>query len=134
MNPTVYLDSSAIVKVVVQEPGWQALEAYLRDHAARAVSRIASVEVARALARIYGLDANAVAERLRFAFQRLIVIEFDTEVASAAAQIRPATLRSLDSIHLASAAELGDDLVAVVTYDARMLTAAKELGFPTASP
>lgn len=33
----------------------------------------------------------------------------------------PATLRSLDAIHLASALTLGDDLLAVVTYDRRML-------------
>ena len=134
MNPTVYLDSSAIVKVVVQEPGWQALETYLQHHPARAVSRIASVEVGRAIARIDGLDAAAVAERLRLAFQGLILIEFDAEVASAAARIRPVTLRSLDSIHLASALELGDDLVAVVTYDARMKTAAANLQIPIASP
>ena len=46
----------------------------------------------------------------------------------------PSDLRSLDSIHLAAAASLGDDLAAVVTYDDRMLAAAISLGFPTASP
>lgn len=134
MSPTIYLDSSAIVKVVVHEPGWPALEMYLRDHPSRSASRVASVEVRRALGRVDGLEGVALTARLRLAFQGLSIIEFDAEIASAAAELRPATLRSLDAIHLASALELGDDLVAVVTYDSRMLAAAKELGIATASP
>jgi predicted nucleic acid-binding protein len=134
VNPAVYLDSSAIAKVVVQEPGWQALEAYLRQHSARATSRMAGVEVGRALARVESLDAGRVAERIRLAFARLTIIEFDAVIASAAAELRPANLRSLDAIHLSTARELGDDLVAVVTYDVRMLAAARALGIATASP
>lgn len=134
MTATVYLDSSAIVKVVVREPGWQELETYLRNHPVRAVSRVATVEVARAIARIQGLDGAAVAERVRSAFERLMLIEFDAMVAAAAVQLRPVTLRSLDAIHLASALELRDDLVAVVTYDTRMADAAKGLQLPTAAP
>lgn len=72
--------------------------------------------------------------RLRLALQGLSIIEFDAQIASAAVDLRPATLRSLDAIHLATARELGDDLVAVVTYDTRMLAAAKDLGIATASP
>ena len=49
MSPTIYLDSSAIVKVVLQEPGWQALDVYLRDYPSRSSAALASVEVRRAL-------------------------------------------------------------------------------------
>lgn len=134
MTSTVYLDSSAIVKVVVQEPGWLGLAAYLRDHPVRAASRVASVEVTRALGRIQGIDASAVAERVRLIFERLTLMEFDAEVAAVAARLAPASLRSLDAIHLASALELGDDLIAVITYDARMTDAARDLQLPTAAP
>jgi uncharacterized protein len=43
-------------------------------------------------------------------------------------------VRSLDAIHLATARELGRDLAQVVTYDERMVEAAKRLGLETASP
>jgi predicted nucleic acid-binding protein len=43
-------------------------------------------------------------------------------------------LRSLDALHLASAMSLGDDLDGVITYDHRMLAAARELGLHTISP
>jgi len=134
VTKTVYIDSSAIVKWVVHEPGWQALETYLRDVPGRAVSRIATVEVPRAIARVPCLDEVAMAERLRSVFERLTLLEFDTEVAATAARLQPAALRSLDAIHLASALELRDDLVALITYDTRMMDAAKHLGLPTAAP
>lgn len=134
MTPTVYMDSSAIVRVVVQEPGWEELGRYLREHPIRAVSRVATVEVARAIARVPGLDRAEVAARVKSAFQRLTLIEFDAVVAAAAAQLRPMTLRSLDAIHLASALELGEDLVALITYDTRLMEAAKDLQLPTAAP
>ncbi len=134
MTATVYLDSSAIVKVVVQEPGWQGLEAYLREHPVRTTSRVATVEVARAIARIADMDGATVAERMRSAFGRLILIEFDAGVAAAAMRVGPASLRTLDAIHLASAMELREDLAALVTYDARMTEAANGFLLPTAAP
>ena len=64
--------------------------------------------------------------------------------AFARRQISPAVVRdaaaievhvpSLDAIHLATAAALGPDLVAVVTYDRQMLAAARALGLPTVAP
>ena len=43
-------------------------------------------------------------------------------------------LRSLDAIHLATARELGDELNRLVTYDDRMVTAAKQLGYAIIQP
>jgi predicted nucleic acid-binding protein len=43
-------------------------------------------------------------------------------------------IRSLDAIHVATAAALGDDLVAVVTYDRQMVRAADHVGLPVVSP
>lgn len=51
-----------------------------------------------------------------------------------AGALRPLRLRSLDAIHLVAAQRVGDTLRAVVSYDARMLSAAADLGMVTASP
>ncbi len=62
------------------------------------------------------------------------LIRLDDEVLERAAEIEPSTVRSLDAIHLAAALGLGADLAAVVTYDARMSTAAQALGLPVIAP
>lgn len=134
MTRTVYIDSSAIVKLIVREPGSLALQRYLRDQPALAVSRVATVEVQRAIARVPGLDAAMILDRILSVFETLTLLEFDAEVAATAARLLPPSLRTLDAIHLASALELQDDLVALITYDARMSDAAKLLGMRTAAP
>jgi len=55
-------------------------------------------------------------------------------VGIAAATIGPPTLRTLDAIHLASAAALGTDLESFVTYDRRLAESARAIGVPVASP
>jgi len=55
-----------------------------------------------------------------------------TQVVDIAQRLRPASIRSLDAIHLASATLLGADLVCA--YDQRLLEGAEELGFRTLSP
>jgi predicted nucleic acid-binding protein len=134
VTQTLYVDASAIVKLLVREPQSDSLQDYLRDQPSRAVSRVATVEVQRAIARIRGLDAAAMAGRLRQVLDGLILLEFDAGVAAAAARLQPATMRTLDAIHLASAMELQDDLIAIVTYDRRMRDAATSIGLPTVAP
>jgi hypothetical protein len=51
-----------------------------------------------------------------------------------AGTLLPLRLRSLDTRHLVAAQRAGDTLRAVITYDARMLSAAADLGISTASP
>ena len=48
--------------------------------------------------------------------------------------LEPRILRTLDAIHVASALAVGDDLVAVVTYDERMAAATQLLGLPVVAP
>jgi uncharacterized protein len=48
--------------------------------------------------------------------------------------LEPRVLRALDAIHLATAIAVGDDLEAILTYDDRMLEAARLMGLPTATP
>jgi uncharacterized protein len=65
---------------------------------------------------------------------QLSVIELTETIRARAAQLGPVTLRSLDAMHLATALELGDELGAVVTYDARMAGAAESLGLAVLAP
>jgi predicted nucleic acid-binding protein len=62
------------------------------------------------------------------------LIRLDDALLDRASDLDPTELRSLDSIHLAAAASLGDDLAAVVSYDDRLLAAATSLGLPIAMP
>jgi hypothetical protein len=48
--------------------------------------------------------------------------------------LHPHGLRSLDAIHLATAQQLGPELTALVTYDVRMVAAAKQLGHRIVQP
>jgi len=62
------------------------------------------------------------------------LIRVDDDLLARATDIEPPTVRSLDAIHLAAALSLGSDLAAIVTYDARMSTAAQALGLPVIAP
>ena len=125
-----YLDSSAIVKLVVAEPQSFALRRYLRRKRPLISSALARTEVLRAVLG-EGERGNA---RARVVLARLDLVRVNDRVLDAAGELLPAELRSLDAIHLATARQLGSDLGHVVTYDERMLHAARRLGLATATP
>jgi predicted nucleic acid-binding protein len=66
--------------------------------------------------------------------QRLDLVRVNDRVLNAAAVLQPAELRSLDAVHLATAQQLEDDLTALVTYDDRMVAAAKQLRYRIVQP
>lgn len=127
----LYLDSSAFVKVVVEEPESAALRAFLAaDEARRVSSALLRTEALRAV-RHLGPEALA---NVREGLRRVDLVAIDDRILDAAGILEPGVLRTLDAIHLATALALGDDLDAIVTYDERMLAAARSLGLPTAAP
>ena len=128
--PAVYLDSSALVKLVIREPESRALRRYLASHPTRVTSALARVEVPRAA----WPHGRAAVERTRRLLTRVGLLRLDDVLLDAAGAIALAGLRSLDAIHLASAQALDEELIAVVTYDARMIEAAGSLGLPAARP
>lgn len=65
---------------------------------------------------------------------QLSVIEVSETIRARAALLEPATMRSVDALHLATAIEIADALDAVVTYDARMTAAAESLGLEVLAP
>lgn len=129
---TLYLDSSAIVKLVQAEAETAVLRRYLRRHRSdrRVSSALARVEVVRAVS-AGGAEAVAAARRV---LGRMYQVPVDRGLLDEAALLPPSGLRSLDAIHLAAATLVGSQLRAVVTYDARMIAAAKDLGLPTTAP
>lgn len=127
----IYLDSSALVRWVVREPGWRRLGDYLRAHPTRVASRIVDIEVSRAVARMPVAGAGTRAAEV---LDRLIRLELDAPLAAIAARLSSLTLRTLDAIHLASALALIGEMEAFVTYDERLATAARAVGLQVAAP
>ena len=126
----VYLDASAIVRIVADEPGRAATVAFLRNHEARVTSVISTVEVPRAVARKREDATLAAASFL----DSLVVVALDRTIVSRAASLAPPAVRTLDAIHLATALEFGRELEAFVTYDTRLGDAARSMGLPVAFP
>ena len=132
MSFVVYLDSSAIVKLVVTEPESGALRQYLAAHDDRIASRLARVEVFRALRRTSG-GTKTTLRRAEQVLEAIALVAVDDPVLRDAAALEPRGLRSLDAVHLATALSV-DGLDAVVTYDERLQAAAVEAGLKVASP
>jgi predicted nucleic acid-binding protein len=129
---TLYVDSSALVKLVQVERESAALRRYLRRHRllVRATCALARVEVVRAVAP-GGAQAMALARRQLARFHQM---DLDRELLDRAAGLPTAhPLRSVDAIHLAAAQTL-PALRALVTYDTRMQAAAQALWLPVDAP
>lgn len=62
------------------------------------------------------------------------LIGLDPPVRILAQTARPATVRSLDAIHLGTALHTRRTLTSLVTYDKRLLEAARTAGLPADSP
>lgn len=125
-----YLDSSALVKLVVMEPETAALTAHARGRERMASSALALVEVVRAIRR----SAPAAVPSAERVLEELDLIPVDDTLLRAAGGLQQRDLRSLDAIHVATAASLAAQLSEVITYDRRMASAAGALGLPVAQP
>ena len=128
----IYLDSSALVKLAVTEPESPGLLRWLaaQPNLVRVASTLIRVEVPRA---VWRAEPSDLPESY-LVIRRTAEIELTDEVLSKAAGVKPVTLRAIDAIHLASALVLRRELTTFVSYDKRLLAAAKEAGLPTASP
>jgi uncharacterized protein len=136
----IYLDSSAILKLLRRENESDALIAHLDAHAQQELvtSALATVEVARALTAVGAADmaARAVRRSDRVEVGDVVVpaLAMVAPILDLARTLPPAVLRSLDAIHVATALLAGAALDHVITYDKRMAAAAQAAGLQTVSP
>jgi predicted nucleic acid-binding protein len=128
----IYLDASALVKIVVAEPESDALLAFLRSRPDRVSSALSLTEVPRALRRAHFV--GAVRRRAQRVLARLALVDVDRRILSAAAALEPSALRTLDAIHLATVLVVREDLAGLVTYDRRLAAAAERLDLEVLAP
>ena len=126
---TLYLDSSALVKAVVDEPESMAVRRLLADGDDVVSSSLLDVEVARVMNRL-GRPAGD-GERLIATVRR---IDISRGIIAVAAQAAPGiALGSLDAIHLATALAI-PEAVTMITYDRQLARGCAVSGIPVLAP
>jgi predicted nucleic acid-binding protein len=132
----VYLDASAVVKLVLDEPESEPLRAYL-DGADLVSCELLLTEVPRAIwraaARDDGLPVDLLLSRAEQAIDSAALATLDRGLLRAAGSLAEPGLRALDAIHVATAIGLLP-LEAFVTYDERQAAAARLAGLRTMAP
>lgn len=128
--PAVYLDSSAVVKLVVHEPETRALRNWLAGQLRISSSALVRTEVLRVVLR----EEPGQLGRARDVLAAITLLAIDDDILDTAARLEPASLRTLDAIHIATALRLASDLDAVVTYDHRMTDGLEQKGLVAVAP
>lgn len=126
-----YLDTSAATKLVIAERGSAALRRWLSTRDDRVFSSdLLRTELLRATRRA----APEQMTQARAVLDALLLVRLTSQICERAALLAPTLLRSLDSLHLAAALEMGDELDGIVTYDDRLAAAATDGGVTVIQP
>jgi len=125
----LYLDASALVKLMVVERETQALTVELRHWTQRVTTVVAQVELHRAALR--AREAAPLADSVLAGTSLLALTQSRLDLAR---RVGSRHLRALDAIHLATALSLGEDLGAFCCYDRRLIEAAEAAGLNVLSP
>ena len=128
----IYLDSAAVVKLAHAEPGTVALRSWLDERAETGwiSSVLVEVESFRAIARY----APQAISRLPAVLDQIDLIDMTSRIRVLAQAVEPVTVRSLDAVHLATAMHRRSTLTSFVTYDNRLLDAARTADLPVSAP
>jgi len=128
----IYVDTSALVKLLFDEPESAAFTGWLSQKAEIPFvsSNLSIVELFRTCRRI---DESLVDDARRL-LDGVDLVPIDHVIIEQAAILGPLELKSLDAIHLASALSLNADLTDFVVYDVRLRSAAEKAGLPVVSP
>lgn len=133
----LYVDTSAMLKLLVREPESAAIERELLRWSELATSIITEVELPRAVARAREERADAVIDGsvvLQGVLASAAIIPLSENVVTASRSVKPVHVGALDAIHIASAISLGKQLAGVATYDKRMQDALQPLGVSIIAP
>ena len=123
-----YFDTSAAAKLLVEETESTALAAWADDPGRALVGTHLLETELRRFATRYDLPQEAVSDLLT----RVDIHDLPPSLYRQAGLLPGDTLRSLDTLHLAAAIRL--DVDAVVTYDARLASAARNVGVAVHAP
>ena len=126
----IYLDSSALVTLISGRTYADELREFLasKPTTPMATSTLGFIETVRTMDQIGNYPT--LMRDLVDQFTEILL----TEQVRDAAALLPGGVRTLDSVHVASARILGETLEALVTYDKRMLEVARSVGIPTEAP
>jgi predicted nucleic acid-binding protein len=127
----IYVESSALLKLYVEEAESAEARRLLVDADDWSTGRHTFVEVRRNLARI--LEGDSLREHRRW-FERhwveMTVVDLTEGVCQRAAEFAESTgVRTLDALHLGAAHETGGTTFPFVTFDGRLAAAARSLGW-----
>lgn len=128
----IYLDTSALLKLVHAEAESAALVQYLGgiDGPRFVSSVLLTIEARRAALRASPSQLPRVDVMLATVTQ----VEISAAVVESASRLPGPGLRSLDAVHLATALLIRDDVDVLLAYDQRLLDAARAHDLPTAAP
>jgi predicted nucleic acid-binding protein len=128
----IYIDTSALVKLIWQEPESPELARYLadRDEDRLVSSALLAIETRRTVLR----EDPTQLPRADLLLTRVGQVAISDPIVESASRLPDAALRSLDAIHLATALLLGREVDVLVSYDKRMCSAAQARAIATASP
>jgi uncharacterized protein len=127
---SVYVDTSALGRVLLAEPEAEAIRGVLAEHDAWWSSELLVVELRRLAAR-EGLETEA--EEYLDAFR---LVPVDSASLQRASRLEPKVVRSLDAIHLEAAVQLREDgqVNGVVTYDQQLSAGCAHHGLSVHAP
>jgi uncharacterized protein len=128
----IYIDTSAAAKLVHAEAESQALAVFLveRIDVPLVSSTLLYPELVRAVAR----HRPELGNRAAALTQRIMQVPLSQEIVTDAATIGTPLLRTLDALHLATAATVAAELEGFLTYDKRLAEAASALGLEVYAP
>ncbi|MDQ3380602.1 MAG: type II toxin-antitoxin system VapC family toxin [Actinomycetota bacterium] len=126
-----YVDASALLKTHLDEPDRHEALSILNSDADWASGRHTLVEVRRNLVRSVEPSALGAARDLfRLQWGHMRIAELDEPLCERAAELAESTgVRALDALHLGAADVLGGGEFPFVTFDRRLATAARSLGW-----
>jgi len=126
-----YLDASALVKLAVHEPESTALQHAVVQCDGLFSSVVGAVELTRALART---GRPEVLEQADAVLDAVFLADLTPMIRGQAGRLQPPALRTLDAIHIATAASLALSDLDFVTYDDRQVDAARGRGLRVVQP
>jgi uncharacterized protein len=131
-----YVDASAVVKLIRDEPESSALRTFLSD-AGLVSCELVLTEVPRAIRRAVALDPrlplDSLIDRAGETLDAIALAPVDRAVLEAAGAFAEPALRALDAIHVAAAVDLSP-IGAFISYDERRAAAARLAGLRTIAP